>query len=78
METAGEGGPWGMAILAAYMANKEDGEVFADYLKNKVFTGDAGTVMNPDPADVAGFDAYIENYKATIPAQKAAVVGLPL
>ena len=78
METAGEGGPWGMAILAAYMVNKAEGEEFADYLKNKVFTGDAGTVMNPDPADVAGFDAYIESYKATIPAQKAAVDGLPL
>ncbi len=78
METAGEGGPWGMAILAAYMVNKSEGEAFDAYLTSKVFTKDGGSVMNPDPADVAGFDAYIESYKSTIPAQKAAVAGLPL
>ena len=78
METAGEGGPWGMAILAAYMANKEEGEAFDAYLSNKVFAGQQGMVMQPDPEDVKGFDAYIENYKATLAAEAAAVTALPL
>lgn len=78
METAGEGGPWGMAILASYMVNKGQEESFADFLNNKVFAGETGTVMEPDAADVAGFDAYIEEYKACIAAQSAAINGLPL
>ena len=78
METAGEGGPWGMAILASYMVNKADGESFADFLNKKVFAGESGTVMEPDAADVAGFDAYIESYKACIAAEQEAVNALPL
>ena len=67
-----------MAILAAYMANKEEGEAFDAYLSNKVFAGQQGMVMQPDPEDVKGFDAYIENYKATLTAEAAAVTALPL
>lgn len=78
MTTAGEGGPWGMAILAAYMVNKDAGETFDAYLNNKVFAGEKGTTVNPDPEDVKGFDKYIESYKAAIAAQKAAVEALPL
>ncbi|MCR5507413.1 MAG: FGGY-family carbohydrate kinase [Lachnospiraceae bacterium] len=71
MKTAGEGGPWGMAILAAYMLNGK-GVTLPDYLKDKVFGGDEGDVINPDPADVAGFDEYIIAYKKTLPAEAAA------
>ncbi len=78
METAGEGGPWGMAILAAYMVNKEEKEAFDDYLDDKVFAGQNGTVMQPDPEDVKGFDAYVKSYKAALEAEKAAVEALPL
>lgn len=78
METAGEGGPWGMAVLAAYMVNKAEGESLEDYLETKVFAGQSGTVMNPDPADVAGFDKYIENFKALLSAEAKTVEGLPL
>lgn len=73
METAGEGGPWGMALLASYMVNKADGECLEDYLDKKVFAGETGMVMQPDAADVAGFDAYIAAYKETLAAEKAAV-----
>ena len=72
METAGEGGPWGMALLASYMVNKADDETLEDYLANRVFAGETGTVMEPDAADVAGFDAYIKTYKETLAAEKAA------
>ena len=78
METAGEGGPWGMAVLAAYMVNRSEGEALEDYLSGKVFHGEKGTVMQPDPADVKGFDEYIACYKAAIKAQKDMVEALPL
>lgn len=78
METAGEGGPWGMALLASYMVNKEAGETLAHYLSEKVFADKMGTVMQPEKADVKGFDEYIVSYKAAIAAEKAAVEALPL
>ena len=73
METAGEGGAWGMALLASYMLNKADAETLDDYLNNKVFAGDKGVRMEPDEKDVAGFDAFIEKYKKALPIERAAV-----
>ena len=78
METAGEGGPWGMALLASYMLQKADGESLEQYLSEKVFGGESGSVMEPDPADVAGFDAYIKAYKAALAAEKEAARTMPL
>lgn len=78
METAGEGGPWGMALLASYMLQKADGESLEQYLSEKVFGGESGSVMEPDPADVAGFDAYIKAYKAALATEKEAVRTMPL
>ena len=54
------------------MVNKADDETLEDYLANRVFAGETGTVMEPDAADVAGFDAYIKTYKETLAAEKAA------
>ena len=76
METAGEGGAWGIALLASYMINKEENETLEDYLDAKVFAGNAGTKMDPDPADVAGFEAFIERYKKGLPIERAAVESL--
>ena len=76
MDTASEGGAWGMAVLAAYMLEKEDGEKLADYLADKIFAGQTGTTIAPRPEDVAGFDAYAERFVAALPAMKAAVEGL--
>lgn len=76
MKTAGEGGAWGIALLASYMANKNDGETLDVFLNEKVFAGDAGVEMAPDAADVAGFDAFIERYKAGLPIERAAVDSL--
>ena len=59
-----------MALLAAYMIRKEAGEGLDKYLSDKVFHGEKGSVMQPDAADVAGFDKYIETYVKAIPAQK--------
>lgn len=73
MDTAGEGGAWGIALLAAYMKNKEEGETLDAYLNDKVFAGQEGTKMEPDAADVAGFDEFIKRYVAGLPIEKAAV-----
>lgn len=76
METAGEGGAWGIALLASYMINKEENETLEDYLDAKVFAGNAGTKMDPDPADVAGFEVFTERYKKGLPIERAAVESL--
>ena len=70
MKTAGEGGAWGIALLASYMIQKEEGESLADYLQNKVFGGDEGEKMDPDPEDVKGFDEFIKRYKADSPLRE--------
>ncbi|MDD6033293.1 MAG: FGGY-family carbohydrate kinase [Oscillospiraceae bacterium] len=73
METAGEGGPWGMALLASYMLRKTEGETLEQYLADRVFAGVSGSSAAPDPADAAGFAAFIQRYKACLPAEKAAL-----
>ena len=74
METAGEGGAWGIALLAAYLVNNPDKLNLADYLEKVVFAGNTGIEIAPEPADVEGFNRYIETYKACIPVDQAAVV----
>lgn len=76
MKTAGEGGAWGIALLASYMVNKDAGEALEDYLQNKVFGGDEGEKMDPDPEDVKGFDEFIKRYRAGFPLERAAVDAL--
>ena len=72
METAGEGGPWGMALLAAYMVRKAEGESMEDYLRSRVFANARSVSVNPDPAGVAGFQSYLKRYQAALAAEKAA------
>ena len=73
MDTASEGGAWGIAILAAFMKEKKDGETLASYLNDKIFAGQTGTTLKPEPEDVKGFEAFLEEYKKLLPAEKAAV-----
>ena len=72
MSTAGEGGAWGIALLAAYAVNNPGGLSLADYLDQVVFAGNTGVEVRPVPEDVAGFNRYIENYKASLPVEKKA------
>jgi len=71
--TAGEGGPYGMALLAAYMANKAEGEALEEYLNAHVFADTEGTTLLPDPEDVAGFNRYLESYRALLDVERRAV-----
>lgn len=77
MKTAGEGGAWGIALLGAYMIRKTAGEPLETYLSNKVFADEKGLALTPDPADVAGFAAFLERYKKGLSIERAAVEGLP-
>jgi sugar (pentulose or hexulose) kinase len=73
METAGEGGAWGIALLAAYMLNKAESEPLEAYLSDKVFAGENGITIAPDPRDVEGFSAFMERYKKGLVIERAAV-----
>ena len=73
METAGEGGPWGMAILASYRAEREENETLQEYLDNKVFVKNHCTIIEPDAKDVEGFEAFMERFKAGISIEKEAI-----
>ena len=75
MQTAGEGGPYGMALLAGYRLAVLQGSTLglADHLQQQVFAGAAGSTLAPDVADVAGFDAFLARYKAALYAERAAV-----
>ena len=75
METAGEGGAWGIALLGSYLVNNTKKQSLADFLEDNVFAGNTGVEIKPEPKDVAGFNAYIENYKAGLPIEELAVKG---
>jgi sugar (pentulose or hexulose) kinase len=72
METAGEGGPWGMALLASYLHRKEENETLEEYLTNRVFQNAKSSTLSPNPEGVAGFQSYLDRYQAALAAQKAA------
>jgi sugar (pentulose or hexulose) kinase len=76
MESAGEGGAWGIALLAAYMSQKETGETLEAYLARKVFDKNAGTRVEPDPEDVKGFAVFMERYIKGLAIERAAVENL--
>ena len=76
METAGEGGAWGIALLASYMQNKDNEESLQDFLNNKIFVGQTGSKMEPVAEDVEGFDKFMKRYMAGLAIEHAAVDAL--
>ena len=72
METAGEGGPWGMALLAAYGVNRTKDQELEDYLAKNVFSGMAGSTLEPDQTDMDGFAAFLNHYVKGLAVEKAA------
>jgi len=73
MKTAGEGGAWGIALLAGYMADKALGDTLEDYLTQRIFAGKLGESVEPKPEDVDSFNAYIKRFSEAIPVERAAV-----
>lgn len=76
METAGEGGPYGMALLAGYMLNRHSGESLPDYLERAVFASARSVTLMANEEDIAGFDAFTERYKAALVVEKAAIAAV--
>lgn len=76
METAGEGGAWGIALLAAYTAAGNGKPDLAEYLENEIFTGSNGTGMDPVPEDVSGFEEFIKRYRNGLAIERAAIDSL--
>ena len=74
METAGEGGAWGIALLASYLVKKADNESLADFLDNNVFAGNTGIEIAPTPEDVEGFNKYIKEYQSCLSIEKEATI----
>jgi sugar (pentulose or hexulose) kinase len=72
-DVAAEGGAWGIAVLAAYATGRSPDQGLADYLDTTVFTGTSLQTVAPDPADVAGFDAFMHRWLAALPVERAAV-----
>lgn len=73
METAGEGGAWGIALLASYLIQKSEGEILENYLSEKVFAGKLGIKVAPVPAEVEGFEVFIQRYRKGLAIERAAV-----
>lgn len=73
METAGEGGAWGIALLASYMATRDKDESLDDFLEKRVFAGATTEIVQPDDRDVEGFDVFMQRYTAGLPIERAAV-----
>ncbi|MDM5337399.1 FGGY-family carbohydrate kinase [Fictibacillus enclensis] len=76
MATAGEGGAWGMAILASYMMNKDQQETLEDFLDQKVFAEVDKQEIYPDQFDVEGFETFLERYKKGLVIERSAVDNL--
>ena len=72
MQTAGEGGAWGIALLAAFTACRAENETLEDYLNRNVFASAEATTIVPDATDLEGLDAYLARYRALLPAEKIA------
>jgi sugar (pentulose or hexulose) kinase len=73
METAGEGGPYGMALLAAYMIRKEEGESLADYLDNQVFKDAKSVTVTAEPEETEGFSRFLERWQKGLSVERKAV-----
>lgn len=72
METAGEGGAWGISLLALYMICK-DGLSLSEFLEKKIFVSVKGEEMKPDQRDVEGFEAFMERYRKGLDLERAAI-----
>jgi len=77
-DVAAEGGAWGIAVLAAFATGRAPDQSLSDYLDSTVFAGTTLQTVDPDPADVAGFDAFMARYVAALPVERAAVAHVPI
>lgn len=73
MDTASEGGAWGIALLAAYLIDRKDGECLEDYLETRIFRELSGDTIVPCDEDVQGFNIFMNHYKDGLAIEKSAI-----
>ena len=73
MSTASEGGAWGIALLAAYLAEGKEKGKLEEWLEKDIFVHLAGETIDPDPAEVEGYEVFTRRYVAGLEAEKAAI-----
>ena len=76
MDTASEGGAWGIAVLAAFLADKHKDETLEEYLEKRIFTQLSGSTIAPDAEDVKGFEVFMERYRKGLSIEKAAIAAM--
>ncbi|MBO4926935.1 MAG: ATPase, partial [Clostridiales bacterium] len=76
METAGEGGAWGIALLALYMVEKKEKQTLASYLQDVIFAGSTGSELMATPEDIEGFTTFMKKYVTGLTIEQSAVVFL--
>ena len=72
-DAAGEGDPYGMALLAAYRLHRADGETLAGFLNRCVFADARSTALSPDPVEQAGFAEFLKQYQTALQAERAVI-----
>ncbi len=78
MDTAGEGGAWGIALLASYMVEKQENESLDQYLNNCVFKEGQAELVMPEEESVKGFEVFLNRYRAGFEIEHAAIKALPI
>ena len=78
LKTAGEGGPYGMALLAGYLVWKNPGQSLEDYLDERVFSSAERDTVMADQAEIDGFEKYVERYRKAFPVEREAVRNLEI
>ena len=73
MDTASEGGAWGIALLAMFLIDRQPGETLEDYLDTRIFTHMTGTTVTAPQEEVEGFNRFMEHYRAGLDVEKAAI-----
>ena len=76
METAGEGGAWGISLLASYMINKQKNQSLSEFLNKNIFSNKESSIINPAQSDVVGFNKFFDRYSKGLAIERAAVNNL--
>ena len=76
MNTASEGGAWGIALLAAYLIDQQPGESLAVYLEQRIFAHLDGEMLMATDEEIEGFEAFMQHYRAGLSVEKAAIAAL--
>lgn len=76
MDTASEGGAWGIALLALYLVERAQGETLEAFLEKRIFSGMSGMTITPEAEEIEGFEKFMEHYRTGLAVEKAAIASM--